>query len=117
MPARCARALVVATLALLAASIHQPEAAANNLPAWRVLEFEKKAFWATARSRLELPRPPESAQYWEMFANSSVPGNSEQVSMIFDPANGQLAERTRLSRGREDQPPEILRVRKRPYLT
>ena len=103
VPAACTRALGVAILALLAATVHQPEAAANNLPAWRVLEFEEKAFWATARSRLELPRPPESAQYWEMLANSSVPGNSEQVSMRFDPADGQLVERARLSRGREDQ--------------
>lgn len=93
----------MAILALAVAAIHPAGAAANNLPAWRVLEFEEKAFWATARSRLELPGPQASAQYWEMFANSSVPGNSEQVSMRFEPGDGQLVERTRLSRGKEDR--------------
>lgn len=100
---RWAQALGITILALVVATLPQPGAAANNLPAWRVLEFEEKAFWATARSRLELPRPPASAQYWELFANSSVPGNSEQVSILFEPADGQLVERKRLSQGKEDQ--------------
>lgn len=74
-----------------------------QLPPWRVLEFEEKAFWATARSRLEIPPPEGDEQTWVFVANSSVPGNSEEVSIRFDPRSGQLLARERLSRGKEDQ--------------
>ncbi|MEZ5569138.1 MAG: hypothetical protein R3E54_12465 [Halioglobus sp.] len=78
-------------------------AMATEPPAWRVLEFEEKAFWATAHSRLELPTASQQTNDWEFIANSSVPGNSEQVSLRFDADSGQLHTRERLSKGKEDQ--------------
>jgi hypothetical protein len=32
------------------------------LPDWQVLKFEEKAFWATARSRLEISQPPTTSR-------------------------------------------------------
>jgi len=58
---------------------------------------------ATARSRLEIPTPGADEETWKLLANSSVPGNSEEVAIRFDPHSGQLRTRERLSRGREDQ--------------
>lgn len=78
-------------------------ASAIELPRWQVLEFEEQAFWATAYSRIELPRPEAGDNYWEFSANSSVPGNSERVSLRFDPETGQLLSRERLSKGKRDQ--------------
>ncbi len=73
------------------------------LPAWSVLEFEEQRFWATAYSRLEIPQPDAGQAYWEFTATSSVPGNSEEVSMHFEPASGDLIHRDRLSKGKKDQ--------------
>tara|TARA_R110000823_G_scaffold119998_9_gene244386 strand:+ start:6505 stop:7341 length:837 start_codon:yes stop_codon:yes gene_type:complete len=76
---------------------------AIELPRWQVLEFEEQAFWATAHSRIEIPGPDAGDEYWKFSADSSVPGNSEQVSLRFDPATGQLLSRERLSKGKKDQ--------------
>ena len=74
-----------------------------ELPDWQVLEFEEKAFWATAKSRLELLPAEESPEKWLFIANSSVPNNSEKVSMLLDPAKGEILGRERLSHGKKDQ--------------
>ncbi len=73
-----------------------------GLPAWQVLEFEEKAFWATASSRLELTASPEDKTLWQFEAVSAVPGNSEQVTMQLDPASGRLQRRERVSHGKQD---------------
>ena len=73
---------------------------APQLPDWRVLEFEEKAFWATAKSRLEVLPDPDDESLWELNALSSVVNNSEQIVVTFDPANGQVVTRSRLSRGK-----------------
>ena len=74
-----------------------------QLPAWQVLEFEEKAFWATARSRLEVLPDPEAAGRWDLSVSSSVVDNSEQIQVNFDPANGHAYTRSRLSRGKEQR--------------
>jgi len=99
--------------------------AANNetpqLPEWQVLEFEEKAFWATARSRLEILPIPDDQEQWELNVLSSVVDNSEQVVVRFAPATGRALTRSRLSRGKEQrfksyryEPDFIVRERRNP---
>ena len=91
---------------LCMASVGLSQAADNEmpqLPDWRVLEFEEKAFWATARSRLEILPAPEDAKRWELNVQSSVVDNSELLQESFDPTTGQIHARSRLSQGREQR--------------
>lgn len=74
-----------------------------QLPDWEVLEFEEKAFWATARSRLEILPAPDNAKLWELNVQSSVVDNSELLQESFDPTTGQTRARSRLSQGREQR--------------
>jgi hypothetical protein len=74
-----------------------------QLPGWQVLEFEEKAFWATARSRLELLPLADDKEHWELNVLSSVVDNSEQIVVRFDPATGRALTRSRLSRGKEQR--------------
>ncbi len=74
-----------------------------QLPNWQVLEFEEKAFWATARSRLEILPVPDDKKLWELTVLSSVVDNSEQIVVRFDPASGRTVSRSRLSRGKEQR--------------
>jgi hypothetical protein len=97
--------LLLTWFLLLAWSISQPASAgdpADRTP-WHIVEFEEKAFWATARSRIELLDPASADGQWELRVSSSVPGNSEDVVLRFDPADGRVLERERLSQGKEDQ--------------
>jgi hypothetical protein len=73
------------------------------LPEWQVLEFEEKAFWATARSRLEILPAADDKQFWELNVLSSVVDNSEQIVVRFEPATGQAITRSRLSRGKDQR--------------
>ncbi|MGB1140934.1 MAG: hypothetical protein ACPG1A_08555 [Halioglobus sp.] len=94
------------------------------LPDWLALEFEERAFWATAKSRLEVGKLSEDSCLWELRVDSSVVGNSEQISLDFDPSDGSVAKRVRLStgkRGKEQRlkafeygPDEIIRERRTP---
>jgi len=84
---------------LLAARVLAAGDPAPQLPAWQMLEFEEKAFWATAQSQLEILPDKEDEQFWDLQVVSSVVGNSEQIDVVFDPANGRAHSRTRLSRG------------------
>jgi hypothetical protein len=79
------------------------EDALPPLPDWQVLEFEEKAFWATARSRLEILPIADDKQHWELDVLSSVVDNSEQIVVRFDPATGRALTRSRLSRGKEQR--------------
>ncbi len=102
MNKRTAILLLSLSLALVsvsrAANIEMPP-----LPDWRVLEFEEKAFWATARSRLEVLAAPDDKERWELDVLSSVVDNSEQIVVRFDPATGRTLTRSRLSRGKEQR--------------
>ena len=73
--------------------------AVPQLPDWQVLEFEQQAYWATAKSRLELIPDPDDQNIWQLDVLSSVVGNSEQILVSFDPTSGQIYTRSRLSRG------------------
>ena len=87
---------------LYAAFAATGQAAANEappLPDWQVLEYEQKAYWATARSRLELTADPDDQGLWDLDVLSSVVSNSEQILVSFDPTNGQNRMRRRHSQG------------------
>jgi len=73
------------------------------LPAWQALEFEQRAFWATAQSLVAVTPGPDNDQLWTLTASSSVVGNSEQVKLSFVPASGQAMVRSRLSRGKDQR--------------
>lgn len=70
------------------------------LPDWQVLEFEEKAFWATAKSRLEIVPDPDNKKLWQLSVLSSVVNNSEQITVTFDPDSGRVYTRDRLSQGK-----------------
>lgn len=70
----------------------------SSLPEWRSLVFEEKAFWATARSQLELDACPESPAAWCLEASNSVANNRERISLSARP-DGSLLERRRFSEG------------------
>ncbi len=74
-----------------------------SLPDWQVLEFEERAFWATARSHLEILPAVDDKERWELHVLSSVVDNSEQIVVRFDPATGRVLTRSRLSRGKEQR--------------
>ncbi|MCR9105663.1 MAG: hypothetical protein NXI15_10255 [Gammaproteobacteria bacterium] len=99
--------------------------AADNaalLPSWQTLEFEEKAFWAVANSRLELLVDSEDDSNGIFVINSSVPGNSEQITINLDIETGQLLTRERLSQGKKDRrfksydyrPDMVVRERREP---
>ena len=73
------------------------------LPDWRILEFEQRAFFATAKSSLEIMEAPDRPGQWALSANSSVLDNSEEVFLLFNPTDGQALYRTRLSRGQDQR--------------
>jgi hypothetical protein len=75
------------------------EKAVPQLPGWQVLEFEQQAYWATAKSRLELTADPDDQRLWDLDVVSSVVSNSEQILVSFDPTNGQNRMRRRHSKG------------------
>lgn len=74
-----------------------------DLPVWQVLEFEEKAFWATARSSLEVEAVPQEPALWELTVLNSVVDNSELIVQQLDPSTGRALSLTRLSRGKEQR--------------
>jgi len=84
---------------LLTAQVQGSDDPATPLPGWESLEFEEKAFWATANSLLTVRPDAEDKNLWDLEVESSVVSNSEQVNVIFDPATGKVVKRSRLSRG------------------
>ena len=95
------RALLLGTT-LAAASTWGATQAAPGLPPWQVMEFEQKAFWATAKSRVEVAeKPGTDKQQWNLSATSSVVGNSEDVVVTLSASTGQVIQRSRLSSGKD----------------
>lgn len=76
-----------------------PATAPLTLPDWQSLEFEQKAYWATARSRLEVTPDTEDETLWRLEVNSSVVSNSEDITALFEPGTERVVSRARLSRG------------------
>jgi hypothetical protein len=73
------------------------------LPVWQILEFEQRAFFATAKSSLEVMAAPDRPGQWALSVNSSVLDNSEEVFLILNPTDGQVLYRTRFSRGKNQR--------------
>ncbi len=92
--------LLIYLCTALVAPCQAADTAVPQLPQWQVLEFEEKAFWATAKSRLEILADPDDQNLWELNVLSSVVSNSEQIMVSFDPATGRVLTRSRLSRGK-----------------
>jgi hypothetical protein len=112
---------------LLAAGLASSQALATQtstpppLPVWQVLEYEQKAFFMTARSRVEIAAAVDNSERWRLTANSSVASNSEDVTLDLSAANGKALHRSRLSKGKEQRyktydflPKHIERVRRDP---
>lgn len=110
---RCTLALAVGAGA--AAAAEPPP-----LPAWQSLEFEQKAFWVTASSRVALDAATDG--HWRLTAANSVASNTEELTLELCPVDGRSLERTSLSQGRKSQrlkrwqflPSHILRQRREP---
>ena len=86
-------------LATCAQAAEKAEKAAPPPPAWQSLEFQQKAYWATARSQLEVTRDAEDEKLWRLEVNSSVVNNSEDITALFVPDTGRVLSRARISRG------------------
>jgi hypothetical protein len=112
---------------LLAASLASAQVPATEtstpspLPEWQVLEYEQKAFFMTAKSRVEIVAAAENSEHWRLTASSSVASNSEEVTLDLTAADGKALYRSRLSKGKEQrykaydfQPTHIERVRRDP---
>jgi hypothetical protein len=91
------------------------------LPEWQAVEYEQKAFWATARSRLEVDTLSGEDGVWRLRASSSVVSNSEEVVLDLQPEDGMALRRYRLSKGKDQRvkryeygPEHILRERRNP---
>lgn len=89
-------------LALCGAS-QAADTALPPLPDWKVLEFEEKAYWATAHSRLEILAVEEDPTLWQLDVLNSVVENSEQITVRFEPATGRATTSSRVSRGKEQR--------------
>ena len=101
--ARLSGILLIGLCLALVGVVQAADKGIPPLPDWQVLEFEEKAFWATARSRLEILPAADNKQLWELNVLSSVVNNSEQIVVHFDPATGQALTRSRLSRGKDQR--------------
>lgn len=90
--------LACAVLAPKVQGFTQPE-----LPVWRALEFERKAFLATAYSYVEVQKDSCDAQRWKMTANNAIYNalmrNDELKELTLTPDEARLVQRRRYSGG------------------
>lgn len=96
-----------------------------QLPVWRAVEFEYKAFWATAHSYVEVNRDTCNPLRWQLTANNSISSpiakNSELKQLTLTPEDGRLVQRSRYSGGNNERfkfydylPQHIARERRDP---
>lgn len=96
--------LLLVSLVLAMTNIaHAAENTVSELPGWQQLEFEQKAFWATARSQLSIAPVAGKPDVWTLDVQSSVVDNSEELQISFDSANGRVLSSNRVSRGKEQR--------------
>lgn len=95
--------LLVLVLLSMTTVTRATENTVSQLPSWQVLEYEQKAFWATARSRLEILPVAGKPNVWTLDVKSSVVDNSEQLQMNFDVTTGRVLSRSRISSGKEQR--------------
>lgn len=119
---------ILHTLACLGlALLHWPMGALaqSELPIWRALEFERKAFWATAHSYIELQEDGCDDQRWKLTANnaiySAIVRNDETKELTLTPEDARLIKRKRFSDGSNQRlkfydylPQHIVRERRDP---
>jgi hypothetical protein len=74
-----------------------------SLPVWQVLEYEQKAFFVTAKSRVEIATADDNSEHWRLTARSSVASNSEDVTVELSAADGNALFRSRLSKGKNQR--------------
>lgn len=74
-----------------------------SLPVWQVLEYEQKAFFVTAKSRVEIATAADNSEHWRLTASSSVASNSEDVTLDLTGAEGKALYRSRLSKGKDQR--------------
>lgn len=74
-----------------------------SLPVWQVLEYEQKAFFVTAKSRVEIATAADNSEHWRLTASSSVASNSEDVTVELSAADGNALFRSRLSKGKNQR--------------
>ncbi len=115
--------LSAAALASLpvAAQDTQLQIEAATLPSWQVLEYEQKAYFVTASSRVEITPDTADNTRWRLNARSSVASNFEEVVLEMAATDGAALQRSRLSKGKQQRyktyeflPRHILRVRHDP---
>ncbi|CAA0126197.1 Uncharacterised protein [Halioglobus japonicus] len=94
--------IILLSLAMVSLA-HAAENALPNLPSWQVLEYEQKAFWATAKSRLEVLPVAGKPNEWVLDVMSSVVDNSEKLQVSFEAATGRVLSRARISSGKEQR--------------
>ena len=97
------RILFLTGLMVLTSLSQASDIEAPQLPEWRVVEFEQKAFWAIARSRIEVLPVPDNAGLWELYVQSSVVNNSERVRVHFESTTGRALTRSRLTQGKQQR--------------
>ena len=113
--------LSAAALASLPVTAQEADRAAPTLPTWQVLEYEQKAYFVTARSRVEIIPDTADDTHWHLTARSSVASNFEDVTLKMSAGDGAALHRSRLSKGKQERyktydflPRHILRVRHDP---
>ena len=97
----CFRLYLALALVLTSSVSWAAEAAHPSLPDWQKLEYEQSAFFATAKSSLELVESSDETANWTLMVQNSVVDNSENILLEFNPANGKAITRTRLSSGED----------------
>jgi hypothetical protein len=117
-PPLCCCLLFLAGLASAEVPATEIDIPPPALPTWQVLEYEQKAFFVTAKSRVEITPDAKDSQRWQLTANSSVASNSEEVTLDVAAIDGRAQYRKRLSKGRDKRyktydfmPTHILRCR------
>jgi hypothetical protein len=92
-------------LIALVLSLTAITAQSRELPAWQQLEFEQKAFWVSARSKLSVAAIADngSVPRWRLRAESSVASNLESIAIDFDADSGRVIHRGRYSQGKNSR--------------
>ena len=67
---------LVSLLLAMTNTSHAVDNAVSKLPSWQQLEFERKEFWATARSQLKIAPVAGKPDVWMLDVLSSVVDNS-----------------------------------------
>ncbi len=97
----CNSWLLLAALAGAAPTgLAQDNSPAPPLPSWETLDFSKQQFGVTAQARIEIVKNTKQSHLTELKVNSSIAGNTEQLTLRYHTDGGGLRSKSRLSEGR-----------------